>query len=93
MKKLLSAVALVSVAGFANASEPMHLSDSQMDTVSAGGMESLATTEGSAKYGKTLSIATTSATSNWYGKRTTATAGTLAVGYKVTSAAAAGSSF
>lgn len=57
MKKALSAIAataLLSVAGLASASEPLQLSDNQMDTVSAGST-SVAAGLATAVWGTTIS--------------------------------------
>lgn len=100
MKKTLTALAagvLLSAGGVASAAEPVQLSDSQMDTVAAGGMESVATTSGFALIGTVASGAETGAYARYtWGsvtKKTYASSATIASGVLVVSTASAGSSF
>lgn len=100
MKKTLTALAagiLMSAGGLASAAEPVQLTDSQMDNVAAGGMESIATTSGFALFGTVASGAETGAVVRYtWGsvtKRTYASSATISSGLLVTATASAGSSF
>lgn len=100
MKKTLTAIAagvLLSAGGLASAAEPVQLTDSQMDNVAAGGMQSLATTSGFALFGTVASGAETGAIVKYrWGsvtKATYASSATISTGVLVTATATAGSSF
>lgn len=90
----LAATALVSVAGFASAAEPVQLTDSEMDTVSAG-QSSWATSSGFALIGTVASGADTEAWVRYRNgtvtKYTAASAATLSSGFLVTATASSGS--
>lgn len=97
MKKLLTAAAataLLSLAGLANAAEPLQLSDNQMDSVSAGQSSSVST-GGAAVFG-TLTSAVETGTQVTYGwrvvKQTYASGGTTVSGFLIRAGASAGSS-
>lgn len=97
MKKLFTAVAattLLSLGGFANAAEPLQLSDAQMDNVSAGQSSSVST-GGSAVYGTLATGADTGTTVKYRWtvvKQTYAGGSTMVSGYRITAGASAGSS-
>jgi hypothetical protein len=86
------AVGLVLVAGLASASEPMQLTESQMDAVSAGQV-SVASGSALSWYGTASSQATTSAFSQWPVRITNASAISVATGFGARATASAGSSF
>lgn len=100
MKKTITTLAaglLMSAAGLASAAEPVQLSDSDMDKVAAGAMQSVATTSGFALFGTVASGAETGAyvRYSWGSvtKKTYASSATISSGILVTATASAGSSF
>lgn len=97
MKKFLtaaSAAALLGFAGIASAAEPVQLTDSQMDAVSAG-QSSVATSGGFAGFGTVASGADTNAYVRYrcgtVTKYTAASAATISSGVVVGATASAGS--
>lgn len=96
MKKNNFAPALVAslffASGLASAAEPMQLTDSQMDAVSAG-QWSVASGSAFSWYGTASSQATTSAYSRGPVRITSASAIGVAIGFGSGATAAAGSSF
>ncbi|MGV8899418.1 MAG: hypothetical protein ACOH2B_09295 [Burkholderiaceae bacterium] len=83
---------LLACAGVASAAEPLMLSDSQMDAVSAGAQVSISYANASALIGVATAGTTTNATKfgYWY-KSTSASGAALAIGYKVQATSASGS--
>lgn len=98
MKKLFtaaSAAALMSLAGLANAAEPLQLTDSQMDNVSAGQSSSVST-GGTAVFGTIATGADTGTLVKYrWGsvvKQTSAGGATMVSGFLIRAGASAGSS-
>ena len=86
------AAALICAAGLASAAEPMQLTESQMDAVSAGQV-SVASGSALSWYGTASSQATTSAYSRWPVRVTSASAISVATGFGSLATASASSTF
>lgn len=90
-----SAVAgvLISAASLASAAEPLQLTESQMDGVSAGAQMSYSTGTASALIGTAYSRSSTSAVASGPVRITRASTLSLATGFGVTATSSAGSTF
>lgn len=94
-KALASAIAagLLCAAGLASAAEPMQLTESQMDSVSAGGQSSVAYGTASAWYGTAYVKVSTSAYQNGGLRTTRASALSVATGFGASAHSSAASTF
>lgn len=84
---------MMSIAGVASAAEPMQLSEAQMDSVSAGVQQSVATGSASAVLGTAFAGARTAAFASGPVRITTASALGVALGVGAGATTSAGSSF